>query len=197
MRSEADLRWDAVNANVKWTHAAYKAAELMVPANTKTESCPRRLAGRLRGWRVKRILEYIEDQLNCGVTTRSMAAHVGLSASHFCRAFKQSLGQSPHRYLMTRRLVLACELLMNSELGLAQIATDCGLADQAHFSKLFRQFLGSSPGAWRRAHAVPADQHRRRLHHLQPAAVHDPQRIASNRPTSHLRRDHQSLPRCI
>jgi AraC family transcriptional regulator len=156
MRSDADSRIDEANANVVWARAAYEAIELRDPAYRPTEASPRRAPGCLRGWRVKRILEYIEDQLNCGVTTRSMADHVGLSASHFCRVFKQSFGQSPHRYLMTRRLVLACELLMTSDLGLAQIATDCGLADQAHFSKLFRQFLGNSPGAWRRAHAVQA-----------------------------------------
>jgi transcriptional regulator GlxA family with amidase domain len=156
MRSDADSRMDEANASVVRPPVAYQVVELRVPANMSTEASPRRAPGCLRGWRVKRILEYIEDQLNCSITTRSMADHVGLSASHFCRVFKQSFGQSPHRYLMTRRLVLACELLMTSDLGLAQIATDCGLADQAHFSKLFRQFLGNSPGAWRRAHAVAA-----------------------------------------
>jgi hypothetical protein len=66
---------------------------------------------------------------------------------------RRSLGDSPHRYLMMRRVARARQLLLTSDLGLSQIASDCGLADQAHFSRLFRRFLGCSPGAWRRENA--------------------------------------------
>jgi AraC family transcriptional regulator len=115
-------------------------------------SAKNRRAGLAR-WRIAKIQALIDSRLHCGLTTECMADHVGMSVSRFCHAFKASLGDSPHRYLMLRRVARARELMLTSNLGLSQIASDCGLADQAHFNRLFRRFLGCSPGAWRRENA--------------------------------------------
>jgi AraC family transcriptional regulator len=58
---------------------------------------------------------------------------------------------------MRRRVERAQGLMLRSDVSLAQIAIDCGFADQAHFNKSFRRILGESPGAWRRARAVPPE----------------------------------------
>jgi transcriptional regulator GlxA family with amidase domain len=65
------------------------------------------------------------------------------------------MGDSPHGYVMRRRMERAQGLMLSTDASLAQIAADCGLADQAHFSKVFRRFAGESPAAWRRARATP------------------------------------------
>jgi AraC family transcriptional regulator len=130
------------------THTAI----LPSPEETLPGTSGRNRSG-LAQWRIAKIQALIDSRLHCGLTTESMADHVGMSMSRFCHAFKASLGDSPHRYLMMRRVARARELLLTSNLGLSQIASDCGLADQAHFNRLFRRFLGCSPGAWRRENA--------------------------------------------
>jgi AraC family transcriptional regulator len=55
---------------------------------------------------------------------------------------------------MRRRIERAQGLMLQTNLSLAQIALDCGLADQAHLNKSFRRFVGQSPGAWRRARSA-------------------------------------------
>jgi AraC-like DNA-binding protein len=82
---------------------------------------------------------------------------IGVSNSHLCRAFKDSLQVSPHAYVIRRRLERAKELMLDTGASLSQIAGDCGLYDQAHFTKLFTRIVGKSPGVWRRAR-VPSSR---------------------------------------
>ena len=68
----------------------------------------------------------------------NLARQVSLSASHFSRAFKTSFGTTPHMYIIRLRLELAQRLMLTTQDSLSQIALLCGLADQAHLSKVFR-----------------------------------------------------------
>jgi AraC family transcriptional regulator len=102
--------------------------------------------------RNKRLLKtYIEEHLDGTLKNADLAVLAGLSASHFCRAFKDSFGDSPHRYILRRRIERARQLLLTTDLSLGRIGIDCGLSDQPHFCRLFRKFQGESPGAFRRA----------------------------------------------
>jgi AraC-like DNA-binding protein len=74
-----------------------------------------------------------------------------LSAGHFSRTFRNSFGCSPLQYVMRRRMERAQGLMLSTNIPLAQIALDCGLSDQAHFSRLFRRIVGECPREWRRA----------------------------------------------
>jgi AraC family transcriptional regulator len=112
------------------------------------------IRGGLAPWRVRRLTIHIEAYLDTTVTTKDLAALVDLSAFHFCRAFRDSFGDSPHMYVMRRRVERAQGLMLTTKTSLGQIAIDCGLSDQAHFNRLFRRFVGESPGAWRRARSV-------------------------------------------
>ena len=94
------------------------------------------------------------DQSDTTVRTKDLAALVELSSFHFCRAFRDSFGDSPHAYVTRRRIERAQGLMLTTNNSLSQVAMDCGLADQAHFNRLFRRFVGESPGAWRRARAI-------------------------------------------
>jgi AraC-like DNA-binding protein len=108
--------------------------------------------GGLAPWQVRRVTEYIEANLASTIRLEDLARIARLSHSHFCRAFKESLGHPAHAYVMRRRVRRAQGLMLNTAESLSQIAAQCGMADQAHFCKLFRRLVGESPNAWRRAH---------------------------------------------
>jgi transcriptional regulator GlxA family with amidase domain len=113
--------------------------------------------GGLSGWQVRRLSLHIDKHLSEPLLCKELASLVNLSISHFIRAFKVSFGCSPHLYLIRRRLERAQGLMLTTDAPLGQIALDCGLADQAHLSRLFKQIVGDSPAAWRRARAVLSD----------------------------------------
>jgi len=126
------------------------------PYDTK-HAAPSAPRGGLAPWKARKVSAYIEAHLDSTIATADLAGLVKLSVFHFCRAFRASFGESPHTYVMRRRVECAQGLMLRTNSPLAQIATQCGLSDQAHFSKSFRRFVGESPGAWRRARAAPPD----------------------------------------
>ena len=72
--------------------------------------------------------------------------------SHFARAFRDSVGLTPHSYIVRRRLLQAQELLAKTEQPLAEIALSTGFADQSHFTRRFHQFVGLPPRKFRAQH---------------------------------------------
>jgi AraC-like DNA-binding protein len=80
-----------------------------------------------------------------------IAQECGLSASQFGRAFRRTVGESPHRWLNRQRIERAKALLRDSESSLADIALACGFCDQSHFTRSFTAWTGISPGQWRRS----------------------------------------------
>jgi AraC family transcriptional regulator len=114
------------------------------------------IRGGLAPWQIRKLTTYIDTNLDRTITTRCLAEVARLSSFHFCRAFRDSFGHSPHAYVIRRRMERAQGLMLTTNASLGQIAADCGLADQAHFNKLFRKFAGASPGAWRRARVTRA-----------------------------------------
>ena len=79
-----------------------------------------------------------------------MAAEAHLSVYHFARAFRLSTGVSPLRYVMQRRVGRAQQLLAQTNMPLATIASAVGFFDQAHFSRQFRRLVGTTPSRYRR-----------------------------------------------
>jgi transcriptional regulator GlxA family with amidase domain len=75
-----------------------------------------------------------------------------MSTSHFSRSFRNSLGLPPHGYVMHRRLLRAQEMLVQTDLAMAQIALTTGFSDQSHFCRRFHEFSGLSPRAFRAQH---------------------------------------------
>ena len=80
-----------------------------------------------------------------------IARECGLSASQFGRAFRTTVGESPHRWLNRQRIERAKALLRGSQSSLADIALACGFCDQSHFTRSFTAWTGISPGQWRRS----------------------------------------------
>jgi AraC-like DNA-binding protein len=95
-----------------------------------------------------------KEALSAGSTLAAVAAESGLSTSHFARAFRETVGLAPHQWLIRRRVDAATEALKDRGLSLAEVAVQCGFADQSHFTRLFSRIAGVSPGAWRREHGI-------------------------------------------
>jgi transcriptional regulator GlxA family with amidase domain len=110
--------------------------------------------GGLAPWQRRKIQSHIEHGLEGALTIEQLARLVSLSPSYFCRAFKESFGDPPHAYVIKMRVERARTLMRTTSESLSQIAVACGLADQAHLCRCFRQVTGMTPGAWRRSHAV-------------------------------------------
>jgi AraC family transcriptional regulator len=107
--------------------------------------------GQLAPWQVRRAKDFLNANLRGDVSLDSIAAECNLSVSHFAHAFRRTFGRPPHRWLMDRRLDAVKHLLLNSRLTLAEIASDCGFADQSALNRSFKRVLGESPGEWRRS----------------------------------------------
>lgn len=118
--------------------------------------------GGLAGWQLRRVTDHVARHLDQPLVTAGLAAVAQLSAGHFCRAFKASLGETPHAYVTRQRVRRAQQLMLGSRDTLAQIAGACGLTDQAHLTRLFRRWVGTTPLAWRR-----------QWHPGDPAVTHD------------------------
>jgi AraC family transcriptional regulator len=155
-------RRDTAQECVQRARAILGAEPLRQLSRASISARQNRTAGRNRGglapWRSRQVIAFIESNLDGTIRTKDLAAIVRLSSFHFCRAFRESFSDSPHVYLMRRRIERAQELMLTTSAPLGQIAADCGLADQPHFNKLFRRFVGDSPGAWRRARATTPAQ---------------------------------------
>jgi len=104
----------------------------------------------LLGWQIRRVREYIDAHLSGRILVSDLSTIVQRSPAHFSRAFKGAFGISPHLYLLRRRIEKASHLMLVSDDSLSDIALACGMADQSHLCKIFRQMTGRTPAAWRR-----------------------------------------------
>jgi len=73
---------------------------------------------------------------------------------YLARAFKAAVGQSPHRYVLARRIERAKELLRNSEMAVVDVALSSGFSSQSHLSYWFQRYVGVSPAAYRQHRAL-------------------------------------------
>jgi AraC family transcriptional regulator len=92
------------------------------------------------------LLAHLADDVSAG----DLARLCGLSVDQFNRAFKALTGVPPHRWLVRARVQRAQELLEHSNQPISDIAISCGFADQSHLTRVFLNYVGSPPGAWRR-----------------------------------------------
>ncbi len=105
----------------------------------------------LSRYRLAQAIEYINAHLSVNkLSLESIAAELHMSQFYFCRLFKQSMGMTPHQYLIQQRIERAKQLLRLPELTITRISEDCGFANQSHFAKYFRSRTGVSPQQFRK-----------------------------------------------
>jgi AraC family transcriptional regulator len=106
---------------------------------------------RLIAWQARKVCDYIDNKIAGPLLVSELCALVQLSEANFSRSFKRTFGESPHAFVIRRRLEFAADYMLQSEVSLSDIALRCEFADQAHLSKHFRQATDHTPAAWRRA----------------------------------------------
>jgi len=107
--------------------------------------------GRLTASQKSRVLDVVQQRLAEDIALDDLAAAVGVSRFHFLRLFKNSLGVTPHRFVMDQRLAAARKLLADSDQPLAAIAAHTGFSIQSHLCTAMRRRLGITPRQWRRS----------------------------------------------
>jgi AraC family transcriptional regulator len=115
------------------------------PMNT-----PLHIPGLPLSW-ARKVTAHIDSNISMTIRVQDLARMTGFSMSYFQHAFTSCFGMPPHRYIILRRIQVAQQLMLQTGEPLSQISLTCGMADQAHFSRTFRRFVGESPHRWRAA----------------------------------------------
>ena len=122
--------------------ASALAARLLVLQTRKdAPASPRALSA----WRLRRVIEYIEANLDQDLTLPQLAAVAGYSLSHFKPLFRQAVGMPAHRFVMERRVERARAHLIEGKLSLTAIAAEAGFAHAGHMARCVRRAVGASP----------------------------------------------------
>lgn len=126
------------NAVVSHLLHAYAASDRTTPAR-----------GRLSPRQEDLAKDFMRENFSRSISLEETALACGLSRSHFIRAFRNSTGVTPHRWLLDYRIERVTALLAQP-ITIAEIASLCGFADQSHLSRVFQKNMGITPAAWRR-----------------------------------------------
>ena len=94
---------------------------------------------------VRRLVELVEERLDADLGLPDIAAAAGLSVPHLSVLFRRTFGQTPHAYVMERRVCRARGLLLGGACGIAEAAAAAGFAHPSHMAKWMRRLLGVSP----------------------------------------------------
>ncbi len=97
-----------------------------------------------------RAIERLRSDSEVDVSLDALAAEANLSRFHFCRAFKESTGLSPHAWLRQHQLERAMQMLRDTDESIAMVAAELGYASQTAFAAAFRRLTGEAPSDWRR-----------------------------------------------
>lgn len=127
--------------------ASYLVARYSSPR--EGDSPPR--AASLSASQSEQIKAFVESKLDKNFGLVDLAGLVGYSPDHFSRLFKQAFEQSPHQYVLSRRIERAMALLRDERLSIAEVASACGFSNQGHFTTVFKQRAGTTPGAYRKS----------------------------------------------
>jgi AraC family transcriptional regulator len=111
------------------------------------------LGGRIPPARLKQVFDYIEAHFDQQTHLSDLAETASMSPFYFARLFKNSVGVSPHKYVVARRIERARELLKRSSMSVVEIGVRVGYVDTKHFRGIFRREAGVSPNEFRAAHS--------------------------------------------
>ena len=123
---------------------------LLLPKMPKVDTQQAQGRGGLVPWQLQRVVAHIDRHLAGSISMDELAGIAKLSRGYFCQAFKQSVGETPHLFLIRQRVRRAQILMLTTSDTLSQIACASGLADQSHMTRLFNKLVGETPLYWRR-----------------------------------------------
>jgi AraC family transcriptional regulator len=105
--------------------------------------------GGLPRYRLKRVIDYIDENLAGDLALAQLAAVAGMSPHYFAELFRQSTGRAPHQYVLRRRIDLAKERLRDPRRSVIEAGLDAGFQNPSHFARVFRKWVGISPSDFR------------------------------------------------
>lgn len=108
------------------------------------------VAGGLSPTVLRRAIERLGSDSDADISLAALASDAGLSRFHFCRAFKESTGLSPHAWLRQQRVEHAMSMLRNTDASIVSVAVELGYASHTAFAAAFRKLTGETPSDWRR-----------------------------------------------
>lgn len=126
------------------------ATLLRLAHGAEAPSADARIRPRLSSDQLRRVRDLVWDRMDEDLSLADLAGVAGLSESHFRAAFRASVGESPGRHLARLRIERAKELLVATDLPIAQIGFMVGYANQAHFTTAYKRLIGTTPAAYRR-----------------------------------------------
>ena len=107
------------------------------------------LTGGLPKSKLRQVIDYIQDNLDHDISLAELAGIAHVSSHHFGKLFKQSIGDTPHQYVMKCRIEQAKKLLTNKQLSLAEVSLATGFCHQSHFTNVFRRYTTLTPRQYR------------------------------------------------
>lgn len=99
---------------------------------------------------MKKLISRFKENPHARMSVSEMVRTVGLSESWFASAFKGTTNKTPLQWQLHWRISRAQNMLLEGNLTVADIATELGFYDQAHFTRVFGQVVGDTPANWRR-----------------------------------------------
>ncbi len=99
---------------------------------------------------IKTVIDYIEKHYSQKIALDQLAKLANMSKVYFCRKFTEIVGISPIRYLMQIRIEHSCSLLENVNIGIGNIAMECGFSSFSYYSEVFKKIIGCTPQSYRR-----------------------------------------------
>jgi AraC family transcriptional regulator len=144
----------------------------------------RRQVQALQKWRLKRVVEYVDLHLSAKITLAELAGVAGLSRMHFASQFRAATNLRPHEFILRRRIVRAEELPQNTTTPIVEIALTVGFQTQAHFTTIFKRFVGSTPHRWRAINQMPTGPETPNRKAVDIAAAADRPRLALEHPVA-------------
>lgn len=125
------------------------ATRLLV-AHIGGQATPQSIVGGLSPTVLRRAIERMRSDADADISLAALASDAGLSRFHFCRAFKESTGLSPHNWLRRYRLEQAMTMLRDPGISVASVAAELGYSSQTAFAAAFRRLTGDTPSDWRK-----------------------------------------------
>jgi len=126
------------------------ASYLSARYGTSQERTPASKPASLSPTQCSHIKGFVDQEIATNFTLVELAQEVGYSPDHFSRLFKQAFQQSPHQYVLSRRIERAMTILRDESMSIAEVASACGFSSQGHFTTVFKQRTGTTPGAYRK-----------------------------------------------
>jgi AraC-like DNA-binding protein len=138
-----------VTVNAELAKSLFAIRSQLAYSDRVIPDAQKRCASGLARWQVRRAHEFLSAHLGANITMDDVAAICGLSRAYFTSAFRRATGETPHLCLLRYRIERA-KALLTGPLTIADIALECGFADQSHLTRVFAKQTGIPPGVWRR-----------------------------------------------